>query len=229
MSTGLSTPDSHIDNFQGRYGDTITDRVAGARVRHCSSGTTRSLLALALGASLCVATLSSGCAASREGMAQLMTEVRALNKALLARLQGLEKTGLQVVENGDRISIVVPDVFFDFGSARLSEDARSAISQAANLLRDKKYEAYQITIEGHTDSKGSAKFNSRLSRDRADAVEKELLFSSVRDERILAVLGLGETQPVASNVNSDGTDNPEGRARNRRVEIVLTDPRLGAN
>lgn len=158
-----------------------------------------------------------------------MSEVQELNKALLARLRGLEKTGLNIVEQDDRISIVVPDVFFDFGSSRLSDDARSAISQAADLLRDNEYKLYKITIEGHTDSKGSASYNSRLSRQRADAVEKELLFSSVADERIIAVQGLGESRPVAKNENNDGSDNPEGRAKNRRVEIVLTDPRLTAN
>jgi len=147
----------------------------------------------------------------------------------LQRLRGLEATGLTVIDNGETISIVVPDVFFDFGSARLSADARSAIGEAAELLRDSEYESYQISIEGHTDSKGSERYNTRLSRERADAVEKELLFSSINNARIIAVVGHGESNPVAKNSNSDGSDNPDGRARNRRVEIVLADPRLTSN
>jgi len=211
--------------------ETRVRAVSGAAVR--SSVTTSQPTSIKLAMALGLAITLGGCAAGVEqfksDMDLLAKEVRAMNAALMQRLRGLEDTGLTVIDNGETVSIVVPDVFFDFGSARLSADARSAIGEAAKLLGDDDYASYQISIEGHTDSKGSEKFNSKLSRERADAVEKELLFSSINNRRIVAVVGHGESNPVAENNNSDGSDNPEGRAKNRRVEIVLADPRLTSN
>jgi outer membrane protein OmpA-like peptidoglycan-associated protein len=78
-----------------------------------------------------------------------------------------------------------------------------------------------VTIEGFTDSKGSRTFNLQLSRERAQAVKDWL----VRNGNVLAAhvltKGLGEEFAIAPNANPDGTDNPLGRALNRRVSIIV--------
>jgi outer membrane protein OmpA-like peptidoglycan-associated protein len=74
----------------------------------------------------------------------------------------------------------------------------------------------QISVEGFTDSQGSARHNLRLSEERAEAVRRYLVSQGIRPGQIRSQ-GKGEAQPIASN------DDPEGRANNRRVEIVLPD------
>ena len=77
-----------------------------------------------------------------------------------------------------------------------------------------------VAVEGHTDSKGSPSFNNRLSRRRAEAVRRVLARRAGGDVRFAAT-GRGESQPVAANQRKDGSDDPRGRARNRRVEIRI--------
>ncbi|PNU06729.1 OmpA family protein [Novosphingobium guangzhouense] len=80
-----------------------------------------------------------------------------------------------------------------------------------------------ITIWGHSDSKGSDADNLAASRRRAEAVRDYLVKKGVAKDRI-AVIALGEARPIAPNRNLDGTDDMEGRARNRRVEIKVDIP-----
>lgn len=80
-----------------------------------------------------------------------------------------------------------------------------------------------ITIWGHSDSKGSDADNLAASRRRAEAVRDYLVKKGVARERI-TVVALGEARPIAPNRNLDGTDDMEGRARNRRVEIKVDIP-----
>ena len=79
-----------------------------------------------------------------------------------------------------------------------------------------------MLIEGHTDGKGTHPYNMKLSENRAESVKTWLVQnSSVAGSRI-TTQGWGETKPVAPNKKPDGSDDPEGRQKNRRVEIVLT-------
>src|SRR2546421_430108 len=78
--------------------------------------------------------------------------------------------------------------------------------------------ARQVSIEGHTDSKGSEEYNQRLSERRAEAVASALDREGVSQSRTHA-RGFGKKYPIAPNQNSDGSDNPPGRAKNRRVEV----------
>jgi len=181
---------------------------------------------LALVALVGGALLASGCATTQPVFDQMLSDVRSLNAKLMAKLRRLEGTGLEVRSEDNRVTIVVPDVFFEFGQSALSSDARAAIGEAAEMLSGPDYRTHTIRIEGFTDSIGSEAYNRTLSRKRAVAVEQELVFSSISQTRIGAVEGLGEANPIAPNTLENGDDNPEGRARNRRVEIVILDPRL---
>jgi outer membrane protein OmpA-like peptidoglycan-associated protein len=104
-------------------------------------------------------------------------------------------------------------VHFDFGSARIKQDSYSLLRQFAIALRRKLKNALVI-IAGHTDSKGSASYNWKLSKRRAEAVKDFLVFSHGIDPERLFVKAYGENKPLAGN------DTDSGRALNRRVEFT---------
>jgi len=103
-------------------------------------------------------------------------------------------------------------VTFASGKSEILEGAQSKLDEVAEAL--KKAKPKEVVIEGHTDSQGSASLNKALSQDRAESVRQYLINQGVPAENIRAV-GKGETNSIADN----GT--PEGRAMNRRVEIVI--------
>jgi outer membrane protein OmpA-like peptidoglycan-associated protein len=113
-----------------------------------------------------------------------------------------------------------PDVLFEFGRAELTPNARRKIQTIAGVLNGPDVGWRDVSIEGHTDSIGSEQANQALSQRRASAVANALTSLRV-DGRRLSVLGLGEAYPVAANVRGDGSDDPRGRAQNRRVEVII--------
>ncbi|HSJ28363.1 MAG TPA: OmpA family protein [Acidimicrobiia bacterium] len=122
------------------------------------------------------------------------------------------------VDGGFRLTL--PDsILFDFGSADLRPDSRQALALITEVLDY--FENDPVVIVGHTDSVGSATANQRLSEERAKGVVDALIAEhGIEDERIRAE-GRGSTEPVAENTAPDGSDNPEGRQLNRRVEIIV--------
>ena len=115
--------------------------------------------------------------------------------------------------SGNDIVLTMPqDILFAFDSAELRPDlTRDLQSIGASLQR---YPDTRVIVTGHTDSTGEAGYNQRLSERRADSVAAVLRRSGVAPGRIVT-RGAGQTQPIASNATA------EGRARNRRVEIVI--------
>lgn len=113
--------------------------------------------------------------------------------------------------------LVSSDFLFAFDKAELSEAAKQKLGLLAPILAQ--YNGRVITIEGHTDSIGSDAYNDTLSRKRALAVMGFL----VQQQAVSGanVAGYGEHKPVAPNAKTNGQDNPTGRAKNRRVEIVI--------
>lgn len=109
------------------------------------------------------------------------------------------------------------DVLFDFDKAYIKTEAIPALQKVAELIRTQGKGV--ITITGHTDSKGDAIYNQKLSLQRAQTIKDWLVQQGLNNEFI--VEGKGETEPVALNENSDGSDNPDGRAQNRRVGILV--------
>ncbi len=115
--------------------------------------------------------------------------------------------------------ITIEDIYYEFGSARLTQNARSIIRNTIyKIMKD--YDNIIVEIAAHTDSIGSKEDNLILSQNRAQNVVDFLIRQGI-DARRLRAKGYGEDYPVAPNTNSDGTDNPEGRALNRRTEIRI--------
>ncbi|MBI34366.1 MAG: hypothetical protein CMP67_03280 [Flavobacteriales bacterium] len=115
-------------------------------------------------------------------------------------------------------SIVLNNVFFEFESYDLTRDSRTELNKLFNLLSNNP--SIKVEIQGHTDSKGKKSFNKKLSQKRAESVKNYLVKKGINPERVKAV-GYGEDQPIAKNTNADGSDNEEGRALNRRIELKI--------
>jgi outer membrane protein OmpA-like peptidoglycan-associated protein len=78
-----------------------------------------------------------------------------------------------------------------------------------------------VAIEGHTDAKGADAYNQTLSEQRAAAVKQWLVANAQVNGANIATRGWGKTRPVTHNTKPDGSDDPEGRAKNRRVQIIV--------
>ena len=111
------------------------------------------------------------------------------------------------------------DVLFDFDKWDIRSDAETTLKKVGDIITACK--SPEVIIAGHTDSKGSESYNQRLSEKRSESVKKWLSENSGVSAHIMKTIGYGETRPVAPNANSDGFDNPEGRQKNRRVEILI--------
>jgi outer membrane protein OmpA-like peptidoglycan-associated protein len=135
-------------------------------------------------------------------------------------IQGvLQDLGGRVIGQEIRIDLA-SDVLFDFDKYTLRPEASEALRKVGQVAAA--YPKAPMLIEGHTDGKGSHPYNIKLSENRAASVKNWLVQNaSVTAERI-STRGWGETKPVAPNKKPDGSDDPTGRQKNRRVEIVLS-------
>ncbi|MDO5627359.1 MAG: OmpA family protein [Mobilicoccus sp.] len=112
----------------------------------------------------------------------------------------------------DTVVALNSDILFAFDSSDISDAARARIEELAQEIP----QGAAVSVGGHTDSIGDAAYNQRLSGERAQAVATVL--SAARSDLALTVEGFGDTQPIEPN-EVNGEDNPDGRAKNRRVEI----------
>lgn len=124
---------------------------------------------------------------------------------------------LQKIKSGAKL--VLNNIFFDFDKWDLKEESRTELKRAIELLN--KYPDMNVELEGHTDSKGTDEYNKNLSEKRINSVKDFLIKNGFDEKRIVKVTGYGELHPIAPNENPDGSDNPQGRAKNRRVEFKL--------
>jgi outer membrane protein OmpA-like peptidoglycan-associated protein len=114
------------------------------------------------------------------------------------------------------------DVLFDYDKAALKPEAEQALKKVAVVLSQ--FPESKVTVEGYTDSKGTKASNMQLSRERAQAVKDWLVKNGGVLTANISTKGFGEQYPVAPNRNKDGSDNPLGRALNRRVSIIVEKP-----
>jgi outer membrane protein OmpA-like peptidoglycan-associated protein len=149
-------------------------------------------------------------AVSGQGLA-LVATVEELNEAIRdlgANVQDME------------ISVALSsDVLFDFDKADIKPAAVTELQKLGLIIREKR--TGDVTITGHTDAKGSGSYNMNLSEQRATAVKNWLVKYAQIDAEVINTKGLGESDPIASNSKADGSDDTDGRTKNRRVEIVI--------
>lgn len=115
-----------------------------------------------------------------------------------------------------------PVILFEPGSVTLTVQARQQVRELSASIKRSKKDRDSLIVEGHTDSLGSEESNKTVSLQRAEAVARELMFNGIGRDRI-TIRAYGEKRPAAPNTLPDGSDNPEGRAANRRVEIAWKD------
>ena len=109
---------------------------------------------------------------------------------------------------------VALNVLFDFNSDKILQNYSSDLDKLGRVLTTPQYSAYRVEIEGHTDNIGSDSYNRRLSERRAESVKHYLVQHFPIQSDRLVVRGYGKSKPITSN------DTPEGRDKNRRVEVV---------
>jgi outer membrane protein OmpA-like peptidoglycan-associated protein len=114
--------------------------------------------------------------------------------------------------------IVMENVYYDFDRSSLQQASFPALDRLVGLLNE--YPAMVIEIRAHTDDLGNDKYNMQLSEARAKTVVDYLVSKGI-DKARLQSKGYGASMPVAPNKHDDGTDNPEGRQKNRRTEFKV--------
>ena len=115
------------------------------------------------------------------------------------------------------LTIDLKGVNFDFDQATLRPDGVVILDEAIAILG--RYPQLRVEVAGHTDSIGSDEYNQGLSERRSRTVFDYLTSHGIDAGRLVGPNGYGESRPIAPNTNPDGSDNPEGRARNRRSEL----------
>jgi len=154
-------------------------------------------------------------------LAQTQAGLSAAEARAARAMESLNKIAQVKEEARGMVITLSGQVLFVTGKSELLPAARDQLDQVAAALKDQG-EMKPIVVEGYTDSVGSDATNLKLSKDRAESVRSYLVSKGVPADKITAV-GKGEANPVASN------DTPEGRANNRRVEIVVGGARGSAD
>lgn len=127
--------------------------------------------------------------------------------------QKVEFTAMELAKAlNDTGSVALYGILFDTGKATIKPESAKALAPVGEMLKSQA--SLKLEIQGHTDNVGTAAANLKLSQDRAAAVKAYLLQTFAIGSDRLSAVGLGDTKPVGDNKNEDG------RAKNRRVELV---------
>lgn len=177
--------------------------------------------------------LGTGCAkrAPTSAAAGAASPVPFTNQELVSELrrQGVGASGAasaggeslpEITETARGVVVTLPSTFFAFDRFELDAKARVVVDRIAQVLSHPRAVNRTVLLEGHTDNVGAAAYNLTLSRNRVDAVARELIKQGLRADRV-SVEAYGETRPLVPNRKPDGSDDPAARAKNRRVEAVI--------
>ncbi len=115
--------------------------------------------------------------------------------------------------------IILANVQFEYGSANLTADSKNILDTTLIKMCLKNPELI-IEVAAHTDNVGSDAANLKLSQKRAESILEYIKLKGLDKSHFVSV-GYGETKPIAPNTNPDGSDNPKGREKNRRVEFKI--------
>jgi outer membrane protein OmpA-like peptidoglycan-associated protein len=182
-----------------------------------------SLICVGIGAVPAPAPAQSSPAATSQNLAGQTEDLIFTSDDLIFTVDDLagKTKDLEVKETKTEIHIdLAADVLFDFDKSTLRPTARDALHQAASIIRDNA-KGSTVRIDGYTDSKGSDPYNQRLSDRRAESVKNWFVAKEGLKDVSFATKGYGAKNPVAPNTKPDGSDDPDGRQKNRRVEITV--------
>jgi outer membrane protein OmpA-like peptidoglycan-associated protein len=154
--------------------------------------------------------------AAEQGAQQASQQAEQARERLKAQLNAV----LQTTETARGLIVNMSDVLFDFNKYTLKPEAREKLAKVSGILLA--YPDLKLQVEGYTDNIGSDEYNQKLSEERADGVREYLVSQSVVDANVTAK-GYGKRQPVADNSTN------EGRAQNRRVELVVSGAAIGVD
>jgi len=154
-------------------------------------------------------------AKKEKALAEKDSLLRAQKAEADKKLEALQSKTISVYKDARGTILSMSDILFETGKADLTSELQLNLAEIAGILKSLLNES-KIEIEGHTDNVGSAASNKKLSEQRANAVLNYLAERGVNKKQLKSV-GHGLTKPVASN------DTEEGRAKNRRVELVIKD------
>lgn len=132
--------------------------------------------------------------------------------------RGIQAVKVVEAERCERRLSMVADALFAFDESRLTPEAEETLVVVVPEIE--KAGKHPVSIEGHTDAKGSDEYNRALSEQRASTVKQWLVARGAVSDAA-RVVPYGESKPVAPNQKPDGSDDPEGRQKNRRVEVVI--------
>lgn len=140
------------------------------------------------------------------------TSVEVRVAELLGQLATRESSG------GETVVVLAEQILFDFDAAELRPGSEATLQQVVELLSLS--DDPSVAVVGHTDGRGTPAYNQELSERRAQAVVAALVGLGADPAR-LQPEGRGQTQPLAEETTADGSDDPEARAANRRVEVLV--------
>jgi len=152
---------------------------------------------------------------SQRDLAMKEQELIAQKLEAQKKLDALNSKTISVYRDARGTILSMSDILFEFGKADLKQELKENLAEIAGILKNLLTES-SIIIEGHTDNVGSAATNKKLSEQRASGVLQYLVDRGVDKKRLKSV-GYGLEKPVADNKTE------EGRAKNRRVELVIKD------
>ena len=148
-----------------------------------------------------------GKAVSRDTLKQLVTNVKFDTTLVLDKI---ELNKIFALEN----------IYYDYNKYNIRDDAAEELDKLVTMLQDNP--EISIELSSHTDSVDTEKYNLWLSQKRAESAVNYIISQGINKDRLIAK-GYGESRPIARNTNPDGTDNPEGRQKNRRTEFKILD------
>ncbi|KMS56851.1 OmpA family protein [Sphingobium cupriresistens] len=131
----------------------------------------------------------------------------------------------EVVPETETPKIEPAEAVIGFGESSMALDETAKATVETLLASPAMQAGGPITLRGHSDSRGSDGDNKVASRIRAEKVRDYLVEKGV-DEARITLVALGEARPVAPNAKEDGSDDPDGRAKNRRVEVTVALPTI---
>lgn len=211
MMSSCSTNNATKGAIAGGALGTGMGAIIGSATGHAGPGMAIGAAAGAIGGALIGNEFDNQEAQTRqlEQRSQLTQQQLDENRRLI---EALKKRGADVRSSSRGVVVNLPDILFKFDRADLTPEAGRTIKEIANILKDIKSRV--ISVEGHTDSVGNTTYNKDLSFKRADSVARKLIGEGV-DRSLVRSKGFGEGSPIATN------NTEAGRARNRRVEVIV--------